>query len=676
MADGDLWISGDTIGRDRMNLKTPFVGTTTAPATTFAGQTWIDTSTGLIRLRNGANSQWEMVQRSYLDNNPNGFPVNTSGNPNPSDQSTLTFVNATRTLHLAPTGANYKAYIHGIEYTFTTDQTVQITATEGLWYIYFNSSGVLTASQSIWDLEQVASVALVYWDNTNSVCNYFADERHLLTMDWRTHQYLHNTVGCRYASGLVISGYTLNTDSDAAVEIGLTAGSLYDEDLQFTPTNGTSGTPASTPSFYNQPLTKPATIPVYYQVGANNVWRKTTVTNFYMLNNAGGSTHRLQYNLNTAGTWSLAELGNLDYVSIWIFGTNDIDNPILAILGQQDNTTLANAVANDTFAALSIASGLPFLEMKLLYQIILKSSTTYSGTTKSRVSQVNDFRNVNNINTSIIVPSAQYISSVDSGYFTVTAGQITFSGSHAQAVGSGDSPTFVSLTLTGFVITEAGSVDYFEMIYPLHFTSVGAGSTYMTLDTSGNLVVTGGITMVTSTTGVLKAASGVISGSASMDDIADGSTYVRSHNDFSATYKGYLNQAVTNVSSPTFVGLTLTGVLTGTGWVNSAPSTASANPWFCTPTTTRALNTVYHNATGKDVMVYVDAYTAGNAVANVNYVYVNIGSTSSPNIRIGIYGNSTLQQDWTFCFKVPNGWYYEVFSVGSVTFYTCTEQYF
>jgi len=57
--------------------------------------------------------------------------------------------------------------------------------------------------------------------------------------------------------------------------------------------------------------------------------------------------------------------------------------------------------------------------------------------------------------------------------------------------------------------------------------------------------------------GVLKATTGVVSGSATMDDIADGVTYVRSHNDFTDTYKGYLNQGVKNVDAPIFAGLTV-----------------------------------------------------------------------------------------------------------------------
>ena len=518
-ANGGTWLSGDTIGKGAMNLKTilnipsttylPVIGTDTV-----AGQLYIDPVTGLRRVMNSANTYWNTGPLGYLNHDPNGFPVNTTGSPNPSNQTTISFTNTspTRTFSIAPTGASFSIYVNGTEYTFTTAQTVQITNTEGLWYFYFNSSGVLTASQSFWSLEYDAVVAYVYWDATNTVCSYFADERHCFAMDWRTHYYLHNSIGTRYVSGLAISGYTLNTSGDTNVQIGISNGTVFDEDLEFDIANGSSGTPASTPNFYNQPLTKPATIPVYYQVGATGVWRKTTTANWYIYPDVNS---RPYYNLNTAGTWSLADVPSGDVVSYWIFATNDIDNPIIAIMGQQINTSLTNAQTNDLFSALSISSGLPFLEMKLLYQIILSVLNSYGGTTKSRVSVVNDFR------TSSIGGSGQnatgYISSVGLG-FSVAAGLLSLNSSlwsidgsgnlttngdviidngstpftlhysHLQNVGSGDSPTFVNANLTG--ILEQNSLPYpfkQDSLYGLLlYLPMNEGTGITAYDLSGN----------------------------------------------------------------------------------------------------------------------------------------------------------------------------------------------
>jgi hypothetical protein len=431
---------------------------TSEPAGPTTGMLYVETTTGLVKVY--ANSAWNLVEYNYLSSQPNGFPVNTSGSPNPSNQTTISFTatGPTRTFSIAPTGASFSVYVHGVEYTFTTAQTVTITNTEGLWYIYFNSSGVLTASQSLWSLENNATVAYINWDSTNLVATFFADERHMFTMDWRTHYYLHTSIGTRYVSGLTISGYTLNTDTDAGVEIGLSSGTVFDEDIEMDIANGTSGTPASTSNFYNQPITKPATIPVYYQIGATGVWRKQTITNFYMIVDATNKV--LYYNLNSAGTWSLADVTSGHYMSMWIFATNDIDNPIIAIMGQLDSSTLANAQVNDTFTALSIASGLPFLEMKLLYQIILQTRTSFGGTNYCKVQAVNDFRTSNIGGTA--TAGTGYITSVGLG-FLVSAGNLALNSTLWSIDGSGN------LTVDGSVIINIGSS---TSPYSLKFTGL------------------------------------------------------------------------------------------------------------------------------------------------------------------------------------------------------------
>jgi hypothetical protein len=434
---------------------------------------------------NSSNTVWNVVETSYLTRDPIGFAVvvgATANYVNPDTTCTIAFTNATRTFTITPTGANFKVYIQGLEYVFTTAQNVTITNSEGLWFIYIDATGTIIASQTYWDLSAVAAVAYVYWDVTDSQCIFFADERHMITMDWRTHQYLHNTIGCRYASGLAISGYTLNTSGDSNVEVGFSNGICYDEDLEFLISNGVSGTPASTPNFYNMPLTKPATIPVFYQIGNTGVWRKHSTTNFYLYPD---SNPRPYYNLLTGSTWSLASTPSGDYVSYWIFASNDIDNPIIAIMGQQINTTLTNAVNNDVYSALSIASsGLPFVEMKLLYQIILSVSNAYGGSTSSRVAQVNDFRSASLIGG--VAPSVgNFITSVDPSYFTVSAGALSFAGVHAQAIGSGDSPSFTGLTVgsnTGIATLTSGVLGSESTVTT---TQLGTAVTPATLSGSG-----------------------------------------------------------------------------------------------------------------------------------------------------------------------------------------------
>jgi hypothetical protein len=108
------------------------------------------------------------------------------------------------------------------------------------------------------------------------------------------------------------------------------------------------------------------------------------------------------------------------------------------------------------------------------------------------------------------------------------------------------------------------------------------GSTVMSLDHSGNLVIVGGLTIATATGGVLKATAGVVAGSATLDDIGEGTTYKR----VTATIYGYLSNANAQLSalytigSPTFAGLTLTafsGFVKATAGILSAAALTDAD---------------------------------------------------------------------------------------------------
>ena len=79
MADGDVWISGNTIGVTRMNTKTNVVGT--VPSSPIAGQVWLDTANNLLKIRNAANNAWLTVGPStnYISSVDAGYFTVTAG---------------------------------------------------------------------------------------------------------------------------------------------------------------------------------------------------------------------------------------------------------------------------------------------------------------------------------------------------------------------------------------------------------------------------------------------------------------------------------------------------------------------------------------------------------------------------------------------------------------------
>lgn len=305
-----------------------------------------------------------------------------TGFPNLTD-TTISFVGGgSRTFTIAPTGASFDYYRHGVQVTKSSSDNVAITNVTGLWFIYYNASAVLTASLAAWDLAEEVPVATVYWNATTSAFQ-MAEERHGLAMDWATHEYLHRTVGTRYVTGLDLNGYALDTDSDSAVTFGVTNGEIADEDLTIAITH------AATPSnFFEQVLTDPAQIPVYHRSGVSGNWVWDTATNFAFKNTASG---RVNFNQFTGGTWQQTEATDNYYVAVWIVATDHVSEPVVALQGQRQDSTLQAAEQNNTYAALNIAP-LPQGESRLLYRIILQTNDLFGGTRLAKIQAVDDFR--------------------------------------------------------------------------------------------------------------------------------------------------------------------------------------------------------------------------------------------------------------------------------------------
>lgn len=79
-------------------------------------------------------------------------------------ECSFAFDNETRTFSITPTGDSFVFYAFGTRYEKSEAESVVIEDTNGLWYISYNTSGELTASQTIWNLATEVPVASVYWD--------------------------------------------------------------------------------------------------------------------------------------------------------------------------------------------------------------------------------------------------------------------------------------------------------------------------------------------------------------------------------------------------------------------------------------------------------------------------------------------------------------------------------
>lgn len=320
-----------------------------------------------------------------------------TGSINP-DVVTLSFgYNAPNpTFGITVTGDDYQYIIKGRKYALVPGSyqtSTTITDSTGLYFFYINTSQQIIVDAHPLDLDwliDACPLAIGYWDAVANEWLIKGKELHGM-IDKQTHKYLHETFGTQYNSGFN-STFTLVGDGSLAADaqIGLTGGTIRDEDLTHTIVHS-----ASPSAEFEQILETTAQIPLYYRTGATGTWNKLAATTFP----CHFGTSRLQYNQYTGSTWQLSDVpNNGNYVATWIVATNSITEPVIGIIGQRQDGSLQDAELNNTWPVLM--GDFPTPEFKVLYRVIFQTSTMYTNAVKARIRSVSDYR------TTISSPSA------------------------------------------------------------------------------------------------------------------------------------------------------------------------------------------------------------------------------------------------------------------------------
>lgn len=294
-----------------------------------------------------------------------------NGFPNRTDSS-ISFVNGTRTFTIQPTGASFSFFSGGVKFVKSTPQTVVISNTHSLWYIYFDLTGTLAATTTFTEaiITTYCFVASVYWDAIAGESLLVGEERHGSEMDSYTHLYLHSSFGTQFGSpvGFALTGVVAdgNGDLDTSAQVGINGGSIWDEDIKHI-----LGTVAA-----------PASLPVFYLTGTG-VWRRVAATAYPLPYQAGSLA---QWNQFQGGTWSLVTATSDDFVLSHIFVTNDHNQPYIVIAGQSTYSTLtaAREGANTEIASI-VTTGLPTVEFAPVATLIWETRTSYANAPKSRI---------------------------------------------------------------------------------------------------------------------------------------------------------------------------------------------------------------------------------------------------------------------------------------------------
>lgn len=299
--------------------------------------------------------------------------------------SSISFNEITRVFSIQPVGISFDIFIKGKKISITEPLQTTIPDVSGANFLYINASGQLLVSDVFTpDLfSEYAYVSYLLWDAEDNKAIVLAEERHGIVMDAATHTYLHTTQGTKIRSGgSIISNISAGGTLNTSAQVGYTNVQISDEDITINITH--SNTPTN---YFEQQLQFPAKIPLFYRSGPTGIWKKLEATTYPIKY----GTNRAVYNSFSGGNWGLTDAEELNHLATFIFATNDINNPVIGILGQGQDLELVDAKDSLTWDSLNFGV-LPFLEFKLLHRIIYKTSSLYINDVKSEIVDVSDYR--------------------------------------------------------------------------------------------------------------------------------------------------------------------------------------------------------------------------------------------------------------------------------------------
>lgn len=313
---------------------------------------------------------------NVLSQEPQGFVNRTD--------SSIGFNDSTRTFTIQPTGSSYDVYIEGIKVTKTGIETVVIDSGTALNYIHFDTDTYqLQTKTSFFNFDTDVPIAFIHWNSGIGQSTFFGEERHGIRMDSTTHKWIHNTFGMQYINGLSIGNYVLlgNGSSNSHAQISVSDGTLYQEDIIINITDGDNGVE------FTQQLSPTGYFPVYYHSGITGQWVRDSGTPYPVKYNAT----RALYNSYSGGTWSVINVTNNRYFAMWLVATNDINDPILSIMGQREDSSLGSAENNNNWTDIDLTN-IPANELRPLYRLIFVTNDTFTNTPKSSLQSILDLR--------------------------------------------------------------------------------------------------------------------------------------------------------------------------------------------------------------------------------------------------------------------------------------------
>jgi hypothetical protein len=407
IANGDLKLNGDIVGTGDINIS----GTITATSGNFSSLRVNGTNVSLSGHTHVASDiinfseavddrvndlliEGTGVQLTYNDSGNtltlnnlhteiNELSLEPQGFVNRLD-SILSFNDSTRTFTIQPSGSSYDVYIEGVKFTKTAPETVVIGSGTALNYLHFDvATKQLHNKTTAFNFDIDVPIAYIHWNGDINQSTFFGEERHGIRMDSSTHKWIHNTFGMQYINGLSIGNYVLegNGTSNSHAQMSISDGTLYQEDIVINIMDGDNGVE------FTQQLSPTGYFPVYYHSGITGQWVRDSGTPYPVKYNAT----RALYNSHSGGTWSVINVPNNRYFAMWLVATNDINDPILSIMGQREDSSLGGAENNNNWTDIDLTN-IPANELRPLYRLIFLTNNTFTNTPKSSLYSILDLR--------------------------------------------------------------------------------------------------------------------------------------------------------------------------------------------------------------------------------------------------------------------------------------------
>jgi len=334
--------------------------------------------------------------------------------------------------------------------------------TTGKWFLYYDAAGVLTVSSTPFNLLTQAPVGLVYY-NAVDVTAVLFNERHPAGtgMSNAAHLYNHETRGTQVVNGFAISGYTLNTDGQAANSYAVDSGVIADEDLETTATALVDGGPYR----------------IFYREGAAGIWTFDDVAGPSGAPVLGDGTD-IQWNQFTGGVWQLTAItSNTQFVNYYTLAIPTSSGPqIVHVVGQVLHTTLAAATSEDPFTSLTGLTDFT-VEGVLVYKVTHERGSGFGAPQNSRIVAVTGLR-------SNIISVTGSFSPTDHQSLSNRSAVATHP---ASAVSNTATGNLIATDVQGALNELQGDIDAFATpTFTTSATIIGTTASSLTIDTTTN----------------------------------------------------------------------------------------------------------------------------------------------------------------------------------------------